>query len=158
MERPQIREDVIETILKGKIKEIWKNYYKVEFDPKEKNITILLELVLLYSTLYEKKHINFSNSLIIKRNELELKYNFLYPKEFFIDFLEYGILMFEKYPEIVNLTYKGKYYKKDIWEDLIEKLKRFNFYKDYEVNVDFNFENPYENSDEFVLGQTDENN
>ena len=56
-----------------------------------------------------------------------------------------------EYPELYYLTYRGPCLKKYLWEDLIEKLKRFNFYKDYEVDVDLNFENPYQNSKELVL-------
>jgi hypothetical protein len=152
MERPEKKEDAIQIILTDELKKIWKDSYNVEFNSSEQNIAVVWELTIRFFELYlNKKYGDVLNTVISKRNELELKYNFLYPKEFFIDFLEYMVSISTEYPELYYLTYRGPLLKKYLWEDLIEKMKRFNFYKDYEVNVDLNFENPYQNSKELVL-------
>jgi hypothetical protein len=150
MKRPERRGELI--ILTDKLKKIWKNLYNVEFDSNEQNIAVVWELNVRFWNLYvNEKYGDVLTNIITKREELELKYNLLYPKEFFIDFLECIVCVLNEYPELYHLIYKGPLLKKYLWEDIVEKLSRFNFYKNYKVNVNLNFKNPYENSNELVL-------
>jgi hypothetical protein len=124
------------------------HYYKFYFQKKhideEDNIAILLEIICIsLNTEKSWRDLKRCSDLRIKLFEKTQT-----PFEF--------VLYFFNGPGIHSVTlYSKEYYKifdepctkKILWDDLVYKLK----FKHLHPDLDFNFPNPYENSDEVIF-------
>lgn len=113
------------------------NYKRLE---EEDNILILLELFLI-----DKKFFNLIYDINTECNRLfAMEKNF---NRFFICFYVYLIDIIKKYKSFYFLIFEEPCTKEELWNDLEYKLK---FVKDFK-HLEFNFTNPYKDSNKFVF-------
>lgn len=121
-----------------------KYYYNCYFNYKtleqEDNILILLELILV--DLNKNKMIEKSMEKRVKifdRSETDLVK--------FTIFFAYLVDSIDKYKPIYLLLFKTPCTKKQLWDDLVYKLK----FKHLHPDLNYDFPNPYENSDKLIF-------
>jgi len=122
-----------------------KHYYNYYFNYKtleqEDNVLILVELILV--DLNEEE--NILNPTITKRIEIFDRNETDLVK--FAKFFLFSVDLLNKYKVIYLLLFKTPCTKKQLWDDLVYKLK----FKHLHPDLNYDFPNPYENSDKLIF-------
>ena len=118
----------------------YQEYFNYKTLEEEDNVLILLELLLI-----DKKIIDLIDNINTECNQLfDMEKNL---NKFFIFFYVYLIDIIKKYKSFYFLIFDEPCTKKKLWNDLEYKLK---FVKDFK-HLEFNFTNPYKDSNKFVF-------
>lgn len=124
------------------------HYYQYYFQKKhideENNLAILAEIVAV--SLGTEESLKLLEETVQKRieifNKSETSYEFVY--RFFHEKFIFSILTLS---EEYNKLFESSYPKKLLWDDLVYKLK----FKHLHSDLNYDFPNPYENSNELIF-------
>lgn len=120
-------------------------YYQKKHIDEESNIAILSEIIAL-SVDTEESHRDLErcvNTRLHLFKSCETTYEFIFK---FVNHL-HSLINSKVFQKEYFKLFDRPFLKKDLWNDLIYKLK----FKHLHSNLNFDFANPYENSDELIF-------